>query len=134
MLQKQRVSIAWLLLIVIVSGAAVIVWKLAVHDAPPGGTAFVQNGQTDQPSATITPFGGGATRQAANPPSLPGASLAATPKAASTAPSGIATLPTPGDSAGALVSTDSPTTVLPLPPPVPTTNIPTIVVYVSGDV
>jgi competence ComEA-like helix-hairpin-helix protein len=56
-LLEKRVPLAWLLLMAIGTGAAVIVWKIAVLDAPPQGAAFIVSGQSrDGPSATITPF------------------------------------------------------------------------------
>src|SRR5207248_2740677 len=61
-LLEKRVPLAWLLLVAIGTGAAIIVWKIAVLDAPPQGAAFIVTGQAPRgypngPSATITPFG-----------------------------------------------------------------------------
>jgi competence protein ComEA len=56
---NRQVALSWLLLVAIVCGAAVIVWKVAVLDAPPSGALFIQSAlDFDAPSATITPYGG----------------------------------------------------------------------------
>jgi competence protein ComEA len=129
-LLNQRVSIAWLLLIVIVSGASVIVWKLAIHDAPPGNSAVLQDQQSDGPSATITPFGRAATRQPVNSAGAGGTTDGATATRSSQASSAATSIDTPGVPAGAVGLAESPTSVL-LPQ---STNTAMIAVYVSGDV
>jgi competence protein ComEA len=104
---ETRVAIAWLLLAAIVSRAAVIIWKIAVIDAPPSGALFIQSAQEPEgPSATITPF------------------------AASFLPSATPPDESSVDDAGILnaAGQDTPNA----PPPTPTTLI--ISVYISGAV
>jgi competence protein ComEA len=54
---EKRVALAWLLLAAIVSGTGVIMWKVVVLDAPVSGVMFKSAQDTNEPSATITPFG-----------------------------------------------------------------------------
>ncbi len=123
---KQRVSIAWLLIIVIVSGASVIVWKVAIHDAPPSNNAFILDEQSNGPSATITPFRKAATRQPGNVSGGGGAPAAGSPQARVTATS----LETSGGQPGVAGFALSPTYA----PPPQSTSAQMIAVYVSGDV
>jgi len=107
-----------------VCGAAVIVWKVAVVDAPPGGSAFIVS---DQASSTITPFAHAPTTADAGASSSDPAVVAGTGNSGGSADSPSAGTPAvdvgnpaqPQDSASDAEA--SPT-------------VPTISVYVSGDV
>ena len=112
----RRLSLAWLLLAAIVSGAGVIVCKVAVVDAPPQGALFIVSdpGQ-DVASATITPLGG----------PLP-------PAPATTSSQGQAGL---GIAANNTLSQETPAGEdLGTSPPTPAPTVELISVYVSGAV
>jgi competence protein ComEA len=125
-LLKHRVSIAWLLLIVIVSGASVIVWKIAIHDAPPAENAFILDQQANGPSATITPFKKASPRQ----PATTAVTVSAPATSAPQRSSAPTALDTPVDPSGTAVLASSLTSA-----PIPqSTSAAMIAVYVSGDV
>jgi competence protein ComEA len=111
-LMQKRVSIAWVLLVAIGCAAAVIVWKVAIADAPPGGSAFIVGGQAQQESATITPFPTTTPRRVIAGPG--------TGQAIATATESAAVAGDPAQSDGSA--------------PEATSTVPTIAVYVSGDV
>jgi competence protein ComEA len=104
---QKRVPITWFLLTAILSGAALIIWKLLVIDAPPASSVYiVTEQQGDRPSATIT--------------QRPSESTSTSQPTAAPAPTELALLNTLPDAA-----TDT-------PKPNATTRL--IAVYVSGAV
>jgi competence protein ComEA len=129
-LLSQKVAIAWLLIVVIACGAIVIVWKLAIHDAPPGGTVFVQGQQSDGPSATITPFGVAATKPVVNTPGAVDARGGSTATGTSPGPTLAAATGSKAYPTSDATSAESPTLVS----SPASTSVAMISVYVSGDV